>query len=78
MLEPARITRAERELRSLCAEVGANDPEAFSELVAIRDRFDSMIREAAEAQRANGYSWTDLGRVLGVTRQSARERYSVR
>lgn len=76
MLEPTRISRTMRELRSLCTEVGNDDPEAFAELVAIRATVDSMIREAAAAQRLNGgYSWADLARPLKVTRAAVQQRY---
>lgn len=76
MLEPDRITRAERELKSLTREVGQNDPEAFAQLVAIRDHFDSLIALAAnELRNVQGYSWADLARPLGLSRQSVYERY---
>lgn len=75
-LEPARRSRALRELRSLCAEVGANDPEAFAELVAIQAAFGAMVKEAAAELRTTGrYSWADLARPCGITRQSAHERW---
>lgn len=75
MLEPERVSRALRELRSLTREVGANDPESFAELVAIRAEFDGLIKGAAAAQLRQGYSWGAIARALGVTRQSAHARY---
>jgi hypothetical protein len=75
MLEPARRTRALRELRSLCAEVGQNDPEAFSELVGILAAFEGMVKLAAHEQNTRGYSWADLARPLGVTRSAAYQRF---
>lgn len=78
MLEPARRTRTLRELRSIAKEVGANDPEAFAELVAIREAFDVLIRAAVDEQRRNGYSWADLARPLGITRSAVNQRYGRR
>lgn len=76
MLEPTRKSRAVRELRSLCVEVGSNDPDAFAELVEIRATFDAMIAVAADQLRtAGGYSWADLARPLGVTRAAVQKRY---
>ncbi len=76
MLEPARRTRALRELRSLCAEVGSNDPEAFAELVGIAAAFAEMVRVAAyQLRMQSGYSWADLARPLGVTRSAVCQRY---
>jgi len=34
------------------------------------------LREAVAAARASGASWTDLGKALGTSRQSATERFS--
>lgn len=75
MLEPARKSRAMRELSSLCSEVGNGDPEAFAELVDLADIFQGMIRDAAADQRRNGYSWADIARPLKVTRSAVQQRY---
>lgn len=79
MLEPERITRAQRELRSLVRDAGSNDPEAFAALVKLSEwlRVEGL-KEAASAQLASGYSWTDLAKPLGVTRQATRQRYARR
>lgn len=75
MLEDARKTRAQRELRSLAKEVGSNDPEAFAAMVELARELDELLKDAADAQRANGYSWADLARPLGVTRSAVQQRY---
>lgn len=76
MLEPERITRAQRELRSLVRDAGDNDPEAFAALVGLAEwlRVEGL-KEAASAQLAHGYSWADVAKPLGITRQSAWARF---
>jgi hypothetical protein len=38
---------------------------------------DGTLREAVHLARRNGSSWEDIGKALGVSRQSAWERFSV-
>lgn len=76
MLEPQRITRTQRELRSLIRDVGEDDPEAFASLVSLAAWLSREgLPMAAERQLARGYSWTEIARPLGVSRQAARQRY---
>jgi hypothetical protein len=58
----------------------ADDIEGFADLVAQRAQLDAAIDEAARRLHEGtperpGHSWTEIGRVLGITRQSARERF---
>lgn len=79
MLEASRKARTLRELRSVCSEVGGNDPEAFADLVEIRAEFDRLIRVAADQLRTEGeYSWASLARPLGLTRSAVQQRYGFR
>ena len=55
--------------------VAASDPTALRDLVAMRAALDEAIDDAAVELHAAGYSWTDIGRELGVTRQAARQRW---
>ena len=43
-------------------------------LDALRDA-EQAVREAARDLVLAGYSWADVGRMLGVTRQAARQRF---
>lgn len=76
MLEPERLTRAQRELRALVREVGSNDPEALAELVGLAEwlRHEGLPAAAGE-QVARGYSWADVARPLGISRQAAWARF---
>lgn len=55
--------------------------EDASDLKVIADAVDDVaaaeqrLRAAVQAARANGRSWARIGIALGVTRQSAHERY---
>lgn len=65
-------------LRRLIRAAGrraAQDENGLAELARIRDELDRCIATAVAASRADGYSWEDIARVLGVRKQSAWERY---
>lgn len=56
----------------------AEDPADLRRLgVALRALAEHQreVDEAVAAARANGRSWAEIGLVLGITRQAARERY---
>lgn len=77
MLEPSRITRTERELRSLADTVAGDDPEALAELVRIAHWLNThLVPQTARRQHEGGYSWAEIAAPLGITRQSAQERFS--
>lgn len=52
------------------------DPVDLVELVQLHDALDDALVTAVRAQHAQGQSWTDIGRALGVTRQAARQRFA--
>ena len=62
----ARITR-----RTMAQYSGQADPEDLAELLTLRLELDTAIATAVQGQRRNGFSWADIGRGLGVTRQAA-------
>lgn len=64
-----RIVRAYRR------RVAAQDIEGLAGLVALRGDLDEAIVAAVGELRRQDYSWTDVARVLGVTRQAAQQRY---
>lgn len=54
-------------------------PEPLDRLTTlrkIRDAADSSLPDAVATARDADWSWTDLGRALGTTRQAAWERYN--
>lgn len=65
-----------RMIRAFGRRVGDGDPDDLAELVALRGELEAVISQAVKAQRAtSGYSWADVARGLGTSRQAAQERY---
>jgi hypothetical protein len=55
--------------------IGAGNVEDLALLVERRRALDEQIEATARAYHAEGHSWTEIGKALGITRQSARERF---
>lgn len=65
-----------RMIRAFGRRVGEGDPDDLAELVALRGYLDDVITQAVKDQRSvSGYSWADVARGLGTSRQAAQERY---
>lgn len=77
MLEPNTIARYERELRAMLRTAGDEDPEGFAAVHQLLHQAVDALPVAAELNRTqHGYSWADLGRALGISRQAAQQRLS--
>jgi len=50
--------------------------QALAVLAAIERWHRPLLHRAVDAARANGSSWAEIGTALGVTKQSAHERFS--
>lgn len=67
------LTRA---IRGAGKRVANGDPVDLAELVALRDEFDAVLVDAVRGMRErHGYSWSDIARELGTTRQAAQQYY---
>ena len=67
---------ARRVVRAFGRRIGDGDLWALGDLVALRDQVDDAIRAGVDTSRQqHGFSWTEIARELGVTRQAARQRY---
>lgn len=66
-----------RIIRAHARRVGAADPTALRDLVELREALDTAIDDAATKLHAAGFSWTEIGNELGVSRQAARQRWGV-
>ena len=67
------------ELHDLAAHATATDPaEGLAAIVALRRRLDGL--ESAHVERAleQGWSWSRVGRALGVTKQAVHRRHARR
>ncbi|MET9643315.1 hypothetical protein ACFZB6_09920 [Streptomyces syringium] len=64
------------------AESLEHDPDGFLRLVAATrvgaEESSRLLREAVQGARAAGHSWDTVGRILGVSRQAAQQRFSVK
>jgi hypothetical protein len=65
-------------LTSSAARANAGGLDRLSQLADMREGLDADIAQAVSELRDRGVSWGDIGRALGVTRQSARQRYRVK
>lgn len=69
------VSFARRVIRGAGRRVGDADEVELAQLVELRDELETAIRTAVEGQRSIGRSWAYIGAALGITRQSAQERY---
>jgi DNA-directed RNA polymerase specialized sigma24 family protein len=51
------------------------DVDALAELVAFADHLDIAVQAAVTGLREHGYSWAEIARRLGITRQAAQQRW---
>jgi hypothetical protein len=67
---------AARIVRAYGRRIGDGDLWALGDLVKLRDLVDQAVTDGvAAAREAHDFSWTDVARELGVSRQAARQRY---
>lgn len=64
-----------RILRAMRRRLADSDPEDLHLLLALREDLDAALQEAVDGCRNNGFSWTDIGRGAGITRQGAMQRW---
>jgi hypothetical protein len=66
-----------RILRAYARRVGDGDLDALGALAALRDEIDGHLVDAVAMLRHEpfSYSWQQIGDALGITRQSAQERF---
>jgi hypothetical protein len=70
------VAFSRRILRALARRMAVSDPEDLTELLALRDDLDTAIDQAVAGLRASGYSWADIARGTGTTRQAAFARWA--
>src|SRR5215207_1672929 len=64
-----------RVIRAYARRVADKDIEGLAGLAALRDEVDAAIRTAVDGLHGDPYSWADIARVLGITKQSAHDRF---
>jgi len=65
-----------REMRQMIADAQGTDPRlALASVKALATETDWLLVRAVRLARAQGYDWGKIGRLLGVSRQAARQRF---
>lgn len=63
--------------RALARRAAEGDDTALEQLVEVRAAVDEALGDAARSMHGFGYSWTEIGDRLGITRQAARQRFGL-
>ncbi|HET9895198.1 MAG TPA: hypothetical protein VFQ44_09715 [Streptosporangiaceae bacterium] len=66
---------ARRILRAYSRRIATGDIESLTNLITLVDDINEATQRAINGLRAAGYSWTDIGTRLGITRQAAQQRW---
>ena len=64
-----------RIIRAFGRRIAAGDIDALADAAYLSAQLDATIKDAITGLRERGYSWADIGRQLGVTRQAAQQRW---
>jgi hypothetical protein len=67
---------ARRIVRAYARRIAAGDIEALASMVTLAGEVEAAIQDAVIGLRGFGYSWTEIGDRLGISRQAARQRWS--
>jgi hypothetical protein len=66
---------AKRIVKAFSKRVAAGDVEALSDLLALSKDLNAAIGDAVTGLREFGYSWSEIASRVGVTKQTAQERW---
>ncbi|MGN7978098.1 hypothetical protein ACTJJ4_11015 [Microbacterium sp. 22195] len=72
---PDFVAMVKRMLRAAGRRVAAGDEWELAELVSLRGDLEDAIQAAVDGLREQGHSWAYIADGLGISRQSAHERY---
>jgi len=67
-----------RILRAYATRVAQADDPDLTEMVELRTILDDLIADAIAGLRSHGYTWTQIGAALNITKQAAQQRYGRR
>ena len=66
---------ARRVIRAYARRIATGDIEALAAMTVLATDLDQAINDAVTGLRACGYSWAEIARPLGITRQAAQQRW---
>lgn len=69
------LAMVRRMIRAAGKRVAWCDEDELRELSELTAEVDAALRHAVERQRDRGVSWAGIGGALGITRQSAQQRF---
>jgi hypothetical protein len=64
-----------RAIRAYSRRIAAGDIDSICYMIRTVAELDTAIRDAVTGLRSIGYSWNDIARRLGITRQAAQQRW---
>lgn len=64
-----------RIVRAYGRRIANADPDDLVLILSVRDELDAAIDAAVAGMRSNGFSWSEIARPLGMTRQGAQQRW---
>ena len=64
-----------RIIRAHAKRVAAADPTALRDLIALQAALDTAVADAVAGLKAAGYSWAEIARETGTTRQACAQRW---
>lgn len=64
-----------RGIRAYGREIAEGDVSALKDLLAFRQDLDRAAAAGVAGLRAKGYSWADIGRELGMSKQAVEKRW---
>ncbi|WP_067476428.1 hypothetical protein [Actinomadura hibisca] len=65
----------QRVLRAYSRRIASGDVESLALLANLATDLDTALHQAVTGLRAYGYSWAEIARPLGITRQAAQQRW---
>jgi hypothetical protein len=86
MVDTLSTTRAQRAVNlekwadnveeSELVDINTDELKAIAEFAARRDRLEDALTEAVRTARRHGKSWSQIGTMLGVSKQAAQRKYA--
>jgi hypothetical protein len=64
-----------RVIRAYARRIATGDIEALATMAILSTDVDAAINEAVTGLRECGYSWAEIARPLGISRQAAQQRF---
>ena len=82
-MKPTRSRRAQvlegwadRVKQADLVEIDSDELKAIAQFAARRDLLEDALIEAVRAARRSGRSWSEIGTMLGVSKQAAQKKYA--